>query len=250
LHSRQNLVGATSRLKEFVLSHLTSRVDQAWVAEYIGFADCSVDRIVPPFDPSRASSPTASAAASPISSPCPSPSLPLASSPSPPPSPSLEPILDVGVESFYEWVVDRTQLKEPLPLVKGWTLTKNLRAYNERKLYTLNTGHCIAAYLGYLKGVFTIDEAIADPEIEAAVRGALAESGTALCAKHGFTSAEHATYVDKTIRRLVLSQPSLAVLDLTCLADSATPTSATTSSASAASPSASSGAPTASSAPR
>jgi mannitol-1-phosphate 5-dehydrogenase len=131
----------------------------------------------------------------------PSPEPPHASSPSPPPSPTLEPVLDVGVESFYEWVVDRTQLKAPLPPVDGWTLTTTLRAYNERKLYTLNTAHCITAYLGCLRGHATIDAAIADPAIEAAVRGALAESGAALCAKHGFAPAEHAAYVEKTLRR-------------------------------------------------
>ena len=44
-------------------------------------------------------------------------------------------------------------------------LADNLMAYIERKLFTLNTGHCITAYLGNYKGYKTIDESIADDEI-------------------------------------------------------------------------------------
>ena len=45
------------------------------------------------------------------------------------------------------------------------TLVDDLMAYIERKLFTLNTGHCITSYLGKLRGFPTIDEAIADEEI-------------------------------------------------------------------------------------
>lgn len=109
--------------------------------------------------------------------------------------------LDVGVEPFHEWVVNKPALKEPLPLVKDWKLTDTLRAYNERKLFTLNTGHCIAAYVGYLKGKTTIEESILDEEILATVQGALAESGAALCKKHDFSKDEHEQYVLKIIQR-------------------------------------------------
>jgi mannitol-1-phosphate 5-dehydrogenase len=149
-----------------VLSHLSESIDKDWVTQHVGFSDCSVDRIVPPFNAKEA---------------------------------HAEP-LDVGVESFYEWVVDRTQLKEPLPDVK-WKLTENLRAYNERKLFTLNTGHCITAYLGYIKGQHTIAEAIANESILATVHGALEESGAALCKRHGFKKDEHEKYVETILHR-------------------------------------------------
>jgi mannitol-1-phosphate 5-dehydrogenase len=177
----QNLVGATTRLKELVLAQLPSAVDRAWVSEYVGFADCAVDRIVPPFDAARLSP-----ASSPRGSPEPEPTAPA---------------LDVAVEAFHEWAVDGTQLRSPAPRVKGWTRTPRLRAFVERKLYTLNTAHAIAAYRGALAGLDTVGAAIADPAIEAAVRQALAESGAALCAEHGFTEEEHAAYIEKTIQR-------------------------------------------------
>ena len=51
-------------------------------------------------------------------------------------------------------------LKGEVPKIEGMTLTKNLMAFIERKLFTLNTGHAITAYLGVLKGYKTIKESI------------------------------------------------------------------------------------------
>ena len=65
-------------------------------------------------------------------------------------------------------------------------LADNLMAYIERKLFTLNTGHCIAAYLGYYKGYKTIDESIKDEEIFTIVKKAMQQSGMALVKKYGF----------------------------------------------------------------
>jgi mannitol-1-phosphate 5-dehydrogenase len=98
-------------------------------------------------------------------------------------------------------VVEAPSLKEPRPHIKGWQLTHHLPAYNERKLFTLNTGHAIAAYLGFLKGLATIDEAIRDEEVHAVVRGALGESGAALVKKHGFKQEEHDAYITKIEER-------------------------------------------------
>ena len=43
----ENAVRASSQLKEHVLSHLTEE-QKAYCNEWVGFPDCSVDRIVPP----------------------------------------------------------------------------------------------------------------------------------------------------------------------------------------------------------
>ncbi|SQB40508.1 mannitol-1-phosphate 5-dehydrogenase [Citrobacter koseri] len=56
--------------------------------------------------------------------------------------------LEVTVETFSEWIVDKTQFKGALPDIPGMELTDNLMAFVERKLFTLNTGHAITAYLG------------------------------------------------------------------------------------------------------
>ncbi len=56
--------------------------------------------------------------------------------------------LEVTVETFSEWIVDKTQFKGALPTIPGMELTDNLMAFVERKLFTLNTGHAITAYLG------------------------------------------------------------------------------------------------------
>ena len=64
------------------------------------------------------------------------------------------------VETYYEWDVERSGFKGEIPEITGMTLVDNLMAYIERKLFTLNTGHCITAYLGTLWGFPTIDKAI------------------------------------------------------------------------------------------
>ena len=80
-------------------------------------------------------------------------------------------------------------------------LADNLDAYIERKLFTLNTGHCITAYLGVLGGLATIKEAIEDPEIYALVHEAMEQSGAGLVKKHGFDADAHAAYIEKIIKR-------------------------------------------------
>ncbi|CDO68268.1 hypothetical protein BN946_scf184842.g31 [Trametes cinnabarina] len=164
----ENMINQTTTLRNHVFEHLTDE-DKAWVEENVGFANCSVDRIVPPFDPKNSSTP-----------------------------------LDVGVEGFYEWVVDEKALHRTRPDVKlkGVKLTASLDAYIERKLFTLNCGHAITAYLGFLKGYNTIDEAIRDEEIRDTVRNALLnEGGAALRRKHKFDEEEYRQYVEKTMER-------------------------------------------------
>ncbi|KAJ7117477.1 mannitol dehydrogenase C-terminal domain-containing protein [Mycena epipterygia] len=172
----ENAIGATAQLAEKVRAHLDPE-DAAYAAQHVGFANCSVDRIVPPFNPEDHGS---------------------------------ESMLDVGVEEFFEWIVEGPALKGgdgrstgalDVP-IEGMTLTDNLSAYNERKLFTLNAGHAITAYLGYLKGLRTVDESIADPDVATVVRGALhGEAGAALCRKHKFDEKEHGAYIEKIVAR-------------------------------------------------
>lgn len=67
-----------------------------------------------------------------------------------PPVKSENPI-DVVVERFFEWNVERAAFKGAVPEIPGMNPADNLIAYIERKLFTLNTGHAITAYLGCMK---------------------------------------------------------------------------------------------------
>ncbi|MFP1858704.1 mannitol-1-phosphate 5-dehydrogenase [Lonsdalea quercina] len=160
----ENMVRGTSQLRQHVMAALPDAL-HAWVDEHVGFVDSAVDRIVPP-----------SAAANDDS-------------------------LEVTVETFSEWIVDSTQFKGDLPVIAGMEPTANLMAYVERKLFTLNTGHAITAYLGCLAGYRTIREAILDDAVRAVVKGAMQESGAVLIQRYGFDPAQHAAYIDKILSR-------------------------------------------------
>ncbi|HFZ8993638.1 TPA: mannitol-1-phosphate 5-dehydrogenase [Citrobacter freundii] len=160
----ENMVRGTSQLKQHVLQAIPAGL-HAWVEEHIGFVDSAVDRIVPP-----------GAAAN-------------------------DDPLDVTVETFSEWIVDGNQFKGQLPNIAGMEPTSNLMAYIERKLFTLNTGHAITAYLGQLAGYQTIREAISDPVIREVVKNAMRESGEVLIRRYGFDPVQHAAYIDKILAR-------------------------------------------------
>ncbi len=158
----ENAIKASSQLKAEVEKCL-SEEEKAYLEEFVGFPDCSVDRIVPPV--------------------------------------KSENILDVVVEKFYEWNVEEKAFKGSIPAIEGMNLADNLMAYIERKLFTLNTGHAITAYIGNLKGYGTIDESIADEKIYNVVKKAMTESGMGLVEKHKFDKEAHFKYIDKIIGR-------------------------------------------------
>lgn len=109
--------------------------------------------------------------------------------------------LHVQVEPFYEWVVDRSQMAPEHQEIEGILYVQDLEPYIERKLFTVNTGHCVAAYLGYTSGFATIQEAIADLGVVESVRGALEETGAVLVQRFGFDQAEHNKYISKILER-------------------------------------------------
>jgi mannitol-1-phosphate 5-dehydrogenase len=111
--------------------------------------------------------------------------------------------LDVTVETFFEWVIDRTPFNGNAPGIPGATYVDDLEPYIERKLFTVNTGHASAAYFGYGAGVEKIADAMADDAIAAKVRAVLDETKQLLVAKHGFDDAEQEAYVQKILRRFM-----------------------------------------------
>lgn len=158
----ENSVNASLQLKSEVLKYLNEEEIQ-YLNEFIGFPNCSVDRIVPPT--------------------------------------KSENIVDVVVEKYCEWNVEKSAFKGEIPNINGMTLVDNLTAYVERKLFTLNTGHALTAYLGYLKGHSTIDKSINDEKIHKIVKAAMIESGKGLIKKYDFNENEHLKYIDKIIER-------------------------------------------------
>lgn len=158
----ENGLRTTTRLKNEVLKHL-SPDEAAFLEANIGFADCAVDRICP--------------------------------------KPSFDNILDAAVERYCEWDVERAGWKGEQTEIPGMTYADNLMAYLERKLFTLNSGHAICAYLGYLKGYKTILDSIQDPFIGDTVLSAIKESGEGLIREFGFDRDAHFAYVDKIFSR-------------------------------------------------
>lgn len=109
--------------------------------------------------------------------------------------------LDVTVETFYEWVIDRTPFDGKAPVIPGATFVDELGPYIERKLFTVNTGHASAAYFGYAAGLEKISDSMADPAVAEKVRAVLGETKQLLVAKHGFVEAEQEAYVQKILSR-------------------------------------------------
>lgn len=158
----ENAVGATALLKKALYELLTAD-EQVKAEQFIGFPNSAVDRIVP--------------------------------------AQSNANLLDVKVEPFYEWVVDETALKGTLPKLTGVHYVTDLVPFIERKLFTVNTGHAAAAYLGLAQGFKTVFEAMTNPGIEAAVRAVLGETSQYITRHYGFDAAEHQAYVETIIGR-------------------------------------------------
>jgi mannitol-1-phosphate 5-dehydrogenase len=158
----ENMIRGTTFLKTEIYKHLDEKYYEK-AERLVGFVDSAVDRIVPP-------------------------------------SESDDP-LEVTVESFSEWIVDEQQFKGDIPVIAGMTKTDNLMSFIERKLFTLNTGHIVTAYLGALAGHKTIKEAIDDPAVKEQVKQAMQESGEVLIKRYGFERDAHNAYIEKILGR-------------------------------------------------
>jgi mannitol-1-phosphate 5-dehydrogenase len=109
--------------------------------------------------------------------------------------------LDVTVETFYEWVIDRTAFAGAAPVIPGATFVDELSPYIERKLFTVNTGHASAAYFGFEAGLEKISDAMEDQDVAEDVRAVLEETKQLLVSKHGFSNDEQEAYVQKILVR-------------------------------------------------
>lgn len=115
--------------------------------------------------------------------------------------------LDVTVEEFFEWAVERPPFGGHEPAIADVHFVDDLRPYIERKLFTVNTGHATLAYHGHLRGAATLANAMELPEVLAEVQAVLAETTAMLVARHGFDLVIHEAYVQQCLTRF--SNPHL-----------------------------------------
>jgi mannitol-1-phosphate 5-dehydrogenase len=160
----ENMIGGSDFLKEKVYEKL-SKEEKELFNQHFAFPNSAVDRIVP--------------------------------------IQTNEDKLMVMVEPFYEWVVDRSKMIGDVPSINGVKFVDDLTPYIERKLFTVNTGHAVAAYIGYQTGLKTIKDAMEHEEVVEIVKGALKESGSVLVKKYNFDNDEHMKYIEKIISRFM-----------------------------------------------
>ena len=157
---------ASNILKDALLENADEEFKK-YVEENIGFPNCTVDRIVPNIDMKK------------------------------------ELDIDVGVESFCEWDIEKNKVKINNS-IKDANYVDNLELYLERKLFLLNGAHAATAYLGYQKSYKYIHEAIKDEYIRKIVFGYHNEAILALKNKHNIDCIDLEyldAYSKKTISR-------------------------------------------------
>lgn len=109
--------------------------------------------------------------------------------------------VDVTVEPFYEWAIERPPFGDTPPHLPGAHFVPDLAPYIERKLFTVNTGHATTAYFGAAAGVERISDALADDRIAARVGAALEETSALLAVKHELDPADLTQYRETILRR-------------------------------------------------
>lgn len=167
----ENAIGATDTLAGFIKDPKnTAEHRLADHHERARYANSAIDRIVPGQDPNAG--------------------------------------LNVKIESFFEWVVDKTPFHgHTHPHIEGVKWVEDLTPYIERKLFTVNTGHAAAAYYGHNRHVKTIADALANKEIHDIVQACLTETSKLIVTKHKVPAQEQKDYVNKIVKRI--SNPHL-----------------------------------------
>jgi mannitol-1-phosphate 5-dehydrogenase len=162
----ENMVNAADFLKGKVGENL-SALDKDLLETKVGFVDASIGRMVPLMTVEQREE---------------------------------DPLL-VLVEEYCDLPVEKAAFKGPIPPIHHLEPYDNFQAYVERKLYIHNTGHAIAAYLGYLHGHTFIWEAMGDRRVRDRVKAAVDESRDALVKRRGMNRADLDDHIDDLLRR-------------------------------------------------
>jgi mannitol-1-phosphate 5-dehydrogenase len=146
----ENLKGAAGLLRGMVCEHLDAE-ERAYLEAHAGFVNTVIGRMVPPLTPElRAQDPTL-----------------------------------ILVEPYKELPVDRQGFVGAIPAIASMEVCDHFEVYTARKLYVHNCGHAVLAYLGYLAGHVYGYQALADPEIDALLHQAWAESIAGQVTRYG-----------------------------------------------------------------
>jgi len=162
----ENLLHASDVLRGYILAALPAEYEE-YARKHIGLVESVVSRMVPPLtDEQMAKDP-----------------------------------LMVVVEAYKKLPVDRRGFIGEIPNIVGFEPYDNFNAYVERKLFTHNLGHAVAAYVGFVRGHEYIYQVIADPDTLQIVKAAMAETGEALIKRHNFDPRVHQAHIDDLLRR-------------------------------------------------
>ena len=107
----------------------------------------------------------------------------------------------IACEPYARLPVDAAAIRGPVPPIAGLEPVENIVAHQRRKLASHNMSHAVCAYLGYHAGHEFIWQAMDDPQVERVVRGAMEETGRALCLRFNFDPAEEAAYEEDLRQR-------------------------------------------------
>ncbi|WP_105567835.1 mannitol dehydrogenase family protein [Microbacterium halophytorum] len=150
----------------------------AWIGQNVSFCSTAVDRITPRIDDAER---RALAAAS-----------------------GWDDAAPVATEAYVEWVIEgEFPAGRPDWPSAGVVLTDDVRPYEDRKLRMLNGAHTILAIGGLRRGLATVDEAIAHPELRDLVDAWWIEAGATLP-----SSLEPVAYADAL--RVRFANPALS----------------------------------------
>lgn len=107
---------------------------------------------------------------------------------------------DITVEEFEILHTDKAGFIGKIPKIKNMIAYAPFEAYVQRKLFMHNMGHAVTAYLGFIKGIANISEAINDIEIRYCVMECGLESAMAIAA-NGFPLDQLISFYNRLIYR-------------------------------------------------
>lgn len=161
----ENLIGADEFLKGLISGLMTE--EERKYLDKVGFVEASIGRMVPvQTDEMKDGNP-----------------------------------LRVCVESYDRLPVDKAAFKGEIPEIENLVPYSPFSYYIERKLFVHNMGHATTAYLGKIKGLNYIWEAINIPEIELIAQKAMISSAAALSKKYNISFSELLSHVENLLYR-------------------------------------------------